>query len=825
MTILRNQRTYPLSLKATANYSLNVGVVSAYDYAGDPANAYAGGNGAPHVGSLTLAHAGSPAIVSLNSGQILARDTSQGKTVITPYTGLTAGTLGMGAADGKGTWTIHRRYRAPSAYSGTSANRTIATYRDGGSSSLAIYLVESTANPWCFFFVEAGASSPTLPISTVRTVDASLRIPYSSIVDLHIVRNIDTITFYLNGVPVATRDASTWLLYNTNWTGIPSSDGVNSGNPSDLLLIDHTIWNRALSDAEVTQHKNDPYASYVNSAVVADGITIISPAAGSTVNSEGFTVQGTYQGGSPTSIQAQFNGGAWATIVNNPTGGSYAGTMPAVISATGTLNVRYGNNTAVAASVTGITANPPAPSVSITSQPAPDGQSVTINTSFQRANNVTYNLVTNGSGAVSVSDTVAATYATTVASGSKTFVGVAPGEYTVNVIANGPIAQTTATGTPFSILGVSGGGAVDTPTSSATASGAPTNLVATATATGAVLIFNPPANDGGSPVNSYTFTASTGQQVGVTSSPATFTLPKGVPVSFTGVAINNVGPSAASAPSNTVTPATEPGAPTSPVATIVAGGVSVAFAMPVDNGGYPITASLVTASTGQTAEGTTSPVFIAMPDDATASFKVKVQNAIGYGPESEASNTIVPVGVPPGAVTGVIASARNGYALVYGTAPASSGTKPITRYRATASSGEFAESDTPAIRVDVPRDVAVTFTMTAISGIGASAPSAPSAPVTPRAPVIRLNLKSLAKLPMSNLNGLRWSVHDEPTLDQITVVRGQGAIESTDALGELVIELPGSTKWLGDVVWLTVTNSAGDPKAKHQGFAGPVELK
>lgn len=640
MAILRSQRTYPLSLKPTTTYGLNVGIVAAYDYAGNPANSYAGGNGAPHVGNLTLGHSGSPIVVSLNNGEILARDPSQGKTVITPYNDLSVGKLGFATADGKGSFTIHRRYRAPSAYSGTSSNRAIAIYRDN-QSRVSLYMVESIANPWCYFFVEMGSTTASMPPAGTRDSASSLRIPYGSIVDLHIVRDGDSARFYLNGVLVSTISIPAFLLYSTNWTGLATSDGLDAGNPNDLLLIDHVIWNRALSDTEVAQHKSDPYAGYVNSASVPDGLTVISPPSNATVNNEGFTISGTYQGGSPTSIQARFNNGSWITIANNPTGGAYSGQMPAVARGTGPIDVRYGNNTSVMATVTNITANPPAPTISVTNSPIlPNGQEVTINTSFQRADSVTYNLVAKAGGAVSQSATVAVTYSTAAAAGTKTFNGVAPGDYTVNVVAIGPVTQTSANGSDFSILGVSGGGRVETESSSAAVPGAPTNVTATATETGALVLFNPPDSDGGSPITNYLFTASTGQVANVLSSPAEFILPKGIPVSFTGKAVNNIGPGPASAASNTVTPASVPGAPTSVVATLGADGISVSFAAPADNGGYPITIFMVESSSGQMKEGTTSPIVLPKPADSTVTYTVKAANQLGYGAASAPSNSV-----------------------------------------------------------------------------------------------------------------------------------------------------------------------------------------
>lgn len=261
MPIIRNQRTKPLWLRSATAYPLNQGIATAYDYAD--------GNGAPHVGTLVLGHAGSPSIVSLDGGNILARDPSQGKTVSTPYTGLTAGKLGLGAANGKGAWSLHRRYRTPSVFSGNTATQPIAPYRAAsGAGAFIIYMVESDLG--CFFFIET-SSGKSLPSTVTRTSTPAFRVPFNMIVDLHVVRNVDSLKLYLNGALIGTLDVSTDLLYSSDWTGIAAADGLSGGTPNDLLLIDQTAWkDRALTDSEVSQHQADPYAGYLNSVTAPD---------------------------------------------------------------------------------------------------------------------------------------------------------------------------------------------------------------------------------------------------------------------------------------------------------------------------------------------------------------------------------------------------------------------------------------------------------------------------------------------------------------------------------------------------------------------------
>lgn len=88
----------------------------------------------------------------------------------------------------------------------------------------------------------------------------------------------------------------------------------------------------------------------------ADTITISSPAPwqvvsrNKTTNTGSILIQGSYTG-SPSAIEARFNGGAWSVIQSGPTGGTYSGTLPNQPSGNGLLEVRFANATAVTGSV------------------------------------------------------------------------------------------------------------------------------------------------------------------------------------------------------------------------------------------------------------------------------------------------------------------------------------------------------------------------------------------------------------------------------------------------------------------------------------------
>ena len=162
----------------------------------------------------------------------------------------------------------------------------------------------------------------------------------------------------------------------------------------------------------------------------------------------------------------------------------------------------------------------------------------------------------------------------------------------------------------------------------------------------ATLTFSAPAN-GGSPITGYTATSTPG---GVTASgaasPLTVTgLTNGTPYTFTVRATNAVGDSAESPASNSVTPATVPGAPTIGTATAGDTQATVPFTAPASNGGEAITGYTATSSPGGlTATGASSPLTVTgLTNGQAYTFTVKATNAVGDSADSAASNSVTPV--------------------------------------------------------------------------------------------------------------------------------------------------------------------------------------
>jgi uncharacterized protein (TIGR02145 family) len=183
-------------------------------------------------------------------------------------------------------------------------------------------------------------------------------------------------------------------------------------------------------------------------------------------------------------------------------------------------------------------------------------------------------------------------------------------------------------------------------TASGIVPGAPTSPVATAGNAQASVAFTAPASNGGSAITGYTVTSSPGSFTATgASSPLTVTgLTNGTSYTFTVIATNAVGNSVASAASAAVTPATVPGAPTSPVATAGNAQASVAFTAPASNGGSAITGYTVTSSPGSfTATGASSPLTVTGLTNGTSyTFTVIATNAVGNSVASAASAAVTP---------------------------------------------------------------------------------------------------------------------------------------------------------------------------------------
>lgn len=181
---------------------------------------------------------------------------------------------------------------------------------------------------------------------------------------------------------------------------------------------------------------------------------------------------------------------------------------------------------------------------------------------------------------------------------------------------------------------------------------APTNAVAVAGDRSATVTWSAPGFDGGNTISTYTVTASPGGAVATvagSAAQATVTgLADATPYTFTVTALNLVGSSAASAPSNSVIPIAVPGPPIGVHASPGIGSATVSWAPPASIGSSPITAYTVTVTPGGStlnAGVQTTAEVSGLTNGTTYSFTVVATNAAGTGAASVASNKTTPLAV------------------------------------------------------------------------------------------------------------------------------------------------------------------------------------
>jgi hypothetical protein len=180
----------------------------------------------------------------------------------------------------------------------------------------------------------------------------------------------------------------------------------------------------------------------------------------------------------------------------------------------------------------------------------------------------------------------------------------------------------------------------------------------------------------------------------------------------------------------------QPLAPTSVVATDVGtgrayndGAASVAFSLPVNS--QPATSYTVTASTGQTAVGSSSPITIGgLASNATPTFTVTATNSYGNSPASSASSAIT-ITTVPNAPDSVSASSPSGatYDTITWNAP-NNGGKAITTYHVTGNDGTSGDTTSTSINISQGAGETQAYTVYATNANGNSAASASSGSVT-----------------------------------------------------------------------------------------------
>jgi len=212
-----------------------------------------------------------------------------------------------------------------------------------------------------------------------------------------------------------------------------------------------------------------------------------------------------------------------------------------------------------------------------------------------------------------------------------------------------------------------------------------------------------------------------------------------------------------------------------PYAPTIVSATDVGTARPFNNGAVSVTFTptgpnaatsyTVTASTGQTATGASSPIIVTgIASGATPTFTVTGTNAAGTGAASAASSAVTVTTVPQAPTIGTATNVgtsrafNNGAALVAFT-PGSTGGKAIIEYLAVSNPTETsstAGASSPLAVVNLPGGNNITFKVRARNANGESANSSDSnavsittVPATPGAPV--------AITPAPGVDRLTWT--------------------------------------------------------------------
>ncbi|GAB1115031.1 MAG: hypothetical protein SwStaBPW_17600 [Shewanella algae] len=262
-----------------------------------------------------------------------------------------------------------------------------------------------------------------------------------------------------------------------------------------------------------------------------------------------------------------------------------------------------------------------------------------------------------------------------------------------------------------------------------TVPGAPIIGTASALDGQAVVNFSAPASDGGSAITSYQVTSSPG---GITASGANSPigvagLTNGTSYTFTVQAINAVGTSSPSAPSNSVVPKANqtisfnnPGAQSF--------GTTPTLAATASSGLTPVFSSSTTGVCTITASGT-----LTFVTTGNCSIDADQPGDSSYNAAPTVTQSFTVNAVVPGAPTSVSAVASDASATVSFSAPASTGGAAISSYTVTSSPGGFTASGTgsPLTVSGLSNGTDYSFIVSASNIAGTGPASSPSNTVTP----------------------------------------------------------------------------------------------
>lgn len=261
---------------------------------------------------------------------------------------------------------------------------------------------------------------------------------------------------------------------------------------------------------------------------------------------------------------------------------------------------------------------------------------------------------------------------------------------------------------------------------------APTIGTATAGNTQATVSFTAPASNGGSTITSYTVTSNPGGFTGTgAGSPIVVTgLTNGTPYTFTITATNSAGTGAASAASNSITPAApqtitfaNPGAQnfgTTPTLTATS-----------DSGLTPTFTSSTTGVCTITSGGA-----LTFVTAGTCTINADQAGDSSYLPATQVSRSFTVNPVVPAAPTSPVVTAGDTQASIAFVAPLNTGGSAITSYTVTTNPADVAPLNgaaSPIVVTGLTNGQAYTFTVTANNAAGTGPASAASNSITPAA--------------------------------------------------------------------------------------------